>query len=146
MPEEEELTIFDVLEVEPPPPVVAAPTTEAREADPPTSKAAGAAAELRFAQHRFETLLLYRGYGVTDDEAHLASAMFRPDGEPWHPGTTSKRRQRLAERGFIEPVVEITGRTITRATRTGEQAILWRLTSAGRTLLHQWEQAQHANE
>ena len=118
--------------------VAAPPTPHARASDPATSHAAAATAETTFLQHRLDTLRLYAGYGMTDDEACLKSADLTVDGQPWHLGTTSKRRKRMQDRGFIEPRVELTGKTLTRPTRTGERATVWCLTTKGYELMIRW--------
>lgn len=130
-----EPTLFDDLQA--PGASAPVPAGPARVRDPDTSQHAGKQAELGFQRHRYDTLWLYRGYGETDDDATIKSAALN-GGEEWHPGTTAKRRQRLAARGLITERRELTGSVLYRATRHGVPAIVWCLTTAGRDQLERW--------
>lgn len=111
-------------------------TAGARGSDPQTSHEAARAAVIGFNRHVFRTLWLYAGYGEIDEDAWKRSAEFE-DGQ-WAQGTTSKRRHRAMEAGLIEECKELTGRTLTRATSSGQQALVWRLTEKGRTTYARW--------
>lgn len=115
----------------------AQPSARLRSEPHETERAAADASKLRNASRKKQVLRVVAaateaGHGVTDDEIALVL------NDPNVPAPrVATRRGELVEMGWVEAMT-VEGLIATRATRTGQQAMVWVLTPEGAAQVGEW--------